>query len=88
MRGANHPRRRTDGTYCPDFQGVIETGDGAEVMFDWRGYGRAYPVGARQIVLTATHLARGRALPVAERRGVRRGRRGADAAETATASTS
>jgi len=56
MRGANHPRRRVDGTYCPDFQGVIETGDGATVMFDWRGYGRAYPVGARQIVLTATHL--------------------------------
>ena len=25
-------------------------------MFDWRGYGRAYPVAARQIVLTATHL--------------------------------
>ena len=57
MRGANHPCRRTDGTYCPDFQGVIVTADGAEVMFDWRGYGRAYPVGARQIVLTATHLA-------------------------------
>jgi hypothetical protein len=57
MRGANHPRRRPDGTYCPDFQGVIVTADGAEVMFDWRGYGRAYPVGARQIVLTATHLA-------------------------------
>jgi hypothetical protein len=57
MRGANHPRRRTDGTYCPDFQGVIETPDGSEVMFDWHGYGRAYPVGARQIVLTATHLA-------------------------------
>ena len=56
-RGANHPRRRPDGTYCPDFQGVIETGDGATVMFDWRGYGRAYPVGARQIVLTATHVA-------------------------------
>jgi len=57
MRGANHPRRRADGTFCPDFQGVIETGDGAEVFFDWRGYGRAYPVGRRQIVLSATHLA-------------------------------
>ena len=40
MRGANHPRRRVDGTYCPDFQGVIETEDGAVVMFDWQGYGR------------------------------------------------
>ena len=57
MRGANHPRRRTDGTFCPDFQGVIETADGAEVFFDWRGYGRAYPAGRRQVVLCATHLA-------------------------------
>jgi hypothetical protein len=56
MRGANHPRRRTDGTYCPDLQGIIETADG-ELFFDWRGYGRAYPAGRRQIVLTATHLA-------------------------------
>ena len=56
MRGANHPRRRADGTYCPDFQGVIETQDGAQVMFDWRGYGRAYPAGRRQIVVTGIHL--------------------------------
>src|SRR5262245_24998621 len=55
LRGANHPRRRPDGTFCPDFQGVIETDDGATVLFDWRGYGRAFPVGRRQIVLAATH---------------------------------
>src|SRR3954452_659824 len=24
IRGANHPRRRVDGTFCPEFQGVIE----------------------------------------------------------------
>ena len=34
LRGANHPRRRVDGTFCPDFQGVIETMDGAELLFD------------------------------------------------------
>ena len=56
MRGANHPRRRTDGTFGPDFQGVIETTDGAEIFFDWRGYGRAYPAGRRQIVVSGTHL--------------------------------
>jgi uncharacterized protein DUF3237 len=56
MRGANHPRRRTDGTFGPDFQGVIETADGAEIFFDWRGYGRAYPAGRRQIVVSGTHL--------------------------------
>jgi len=56
FRGANHPYRRGDGTFLPDFQGVIETDDGAEVLFDHRGYGRAYPVGRRQIVASGTHL--------------------------------
>ena len=56
MRGANHPRRRTDGTFVPDFQGIIETDDGSTLYFDWMGYGRAYPAGRRQIVVSATHL--------------------------------
>ena len=56
FRGANHPNRRGDGTFLPDFQGVIETVDGAELLFDYRGYGCAYPVGRRQIVATGTHL--------------------------------
>ncbi len=56
FRGANHPHRRSDGTFLPDFQGVIETDDGAEVLFDYQGYGRAYPVGKRQIVVSGTHL--------------------------------
>jgi hypothetical protein len=56
FRGANHPHRRSDGTFLPNFQGVIETDDGAEILFDYRGYGRAYPVGRRQIVVSATHL--------------------------------
>ena len=55
FRGANHPRRRTDLTYLPDFQGVIETDDGATLVFDLRGYGRAYPEPRRQVVGTATH---------------------------------
>lgn len=54
--GANHPHRRSDGTFLPDFQGVIETDDEAEILFDYRGYGRAYPAGRRQIVASATHL--------------------------------
>ena len=28
FKGANHPYRRSDGTFLPDFQGVIETDDG------------------------------------------------------------
>ncbi|HSS93761.1 MAG TPA: DUF3237 family protein [Candidatus Dormibacteraeota bacterium] len=56
FRGANHPRRRTDLTFTPDIQGVIETDDGATIMFDFQGYGRAYPPGRRQIVGAAWHL--------------------------------
>lgn len=56
FRGANHPRRRTDLTFTPDLQGVIETEDGAVVMFDYQGYGRAYPKGRRQIVGAAWHV--------------------------------
>jgi uncharacterized protein DUF3237 len=56
FQGANHPNHRSDGTFLPDFQGIIETDDGAEVLFDYRGYGRAYPIGRRQIVVSATHL--------------------------------
>jgi hypothetical protein len=55
MRGANHPRRRGDGTYCPDFHGAIVTDDNATVLFQCGGYGRAYPAGARQIVCWLTH---------------------------------
>ncbi len=56
FRGANHPRRRTDETFVPDFQGVIETDDGATILFDYQGYGRAYPKGKRQVVTAATHI--------------------------------
>jgi hypothetical protein len=56
FRGANHPRRRGDGTFEPNFQGVIETPDGATIFFEYRGYGRAYPAGRREIVVSAVHL--------------------------------
>jgi hypothetical protein len=56
LRGANHPHRRTDLTYLPDYQGVIETDDGATIIFDYRGYGRAYPEPGRQVVGFATHV--------------------------------
>jgi uncharacterized protein YbaA (DUF1428 family) len=41
LRAANFPRRRTDGTLTPDFRGVLETDDGATILFAWHGYGRA-----------------------------------------------
>ena len=56
FRGANHPRRRTDGTFLPDFQGAIETDEGGTLLFDYRGYGRAYPLDNREVVGAATHV--------------------------------
>jgi hypothetical protein len=55
FRGANYPRRRSDGTFRPDFRAVIETDDGATIMFEWHGYGRAHPVGRRQVVGAIFH---------------------------------
>ena len=54
--GANHPLQRVDGTFVPDFQGVIETDDGAIIFFDSSGYGRTYPRDRRQVVSTTTHI--------------------------------
>ncbi|MCI4338501.1 MAG: DUF3237 domain-containing protein, partial [Thermoplasmata archaeon] len=64
LRGANYARRRTDGTAVTDFRGVLECADGAVVLFEYRGFGRAHTpehdriAGAsrRQWVATATHL--------------------------------
>lgn len=57
FRGANFPRRRTDqGPFCPDFRAVIETDDGATLMVEIHGYGRAHPAGRRQIVGSVLHL--------------------------------
>ncbi|HEV2449858.1 MAG TPA: DUF3237 family protein [Thermoplasmata archaeon] len=63
FRGANYPRRRTDRTAVTDFRGVIETVDGATVLFECHGYGRRHtpeydqtsPEG-RQWVATVNHL--------------------------------
>ena len=56
FQAANHPLRRTDGTFLPDVQGVIETDDGATIYFDHRGYGRTYPARKRQVLAMGTHI--------------------------------
>ena len=63
FRGANYARRRTDRTFVTDFRGAIETTDGATILVEYYGYGRAYrePYRAqapnrRQWVATAKHL--------------------------------
>jgi hypothetical protein len=42
--------------FRPDFRAVIETDDGATILFEWHGYGRAYPPGRRQIVGSVFHV--------------------------------
>ena len=54
-RGANYPRRRTDGTLTPDFRGVLETDDNATILFAWNGYGRVGQGGMSQLVGGMTH---------------------------------
>jgi hypothetical protein len=56
FRGANFPMRRgSAGASLPDFRAVIETDDDATILLEWHGYGRAYPVGRRQIVGAIFH---------------------------------
>jgi Protein of unknown function (DUF3237) len=56
LRAANFPRRRVDDTLTPDFRGVLETDDGATILFSWHGYGRTAADGVRQLVGAMTHL--------------------------------
>lgn len=56
LRAANYPRRRVDGTLTPDFRGVLETDDGASVLFAWQGYARSGPSGVRELVGSITHV--------------------------------
>jgi hypothetical protein len=57
LRAANYPRRRADGVLTPDFRGVLETDDGATVLFTWQGLTTRDPeTGVRQLVGAVTHL--------------------------------
>ncbi len=49
-------RQGSSGPFRPDFRAVIETDDGATIMLEWHGYGRAYPPGRRQIVGAIFHV--------------------------------
>ncbi len=56
LRAANYPRRRVDGTFTPDFRGVVETDDGATVLFTWHGYGLATDDGPGRLLGSMTHV--------------------------------
>jgi len=55
-RGANFPRTRTDGALLPDFRGVLETDDGATVMFAWHGYAIPRAGSKLELVGSITHV--------------------------------
>ena len=55
FRAANYPRRRVDRTFVMDMRGFIALRGGGLVMVEYRGYGRAYPPGRRQVVGSAIH---------------------------------
>ena len=55
LRAANFPRRRVDGTLTPDFRGVLETDDGATVLFSWQGLARLGSDGMRELLGSITH---------------------------------
>jgi hypothetical protein len=55
-RGANFPRRRVDGALEPSFRGVLETDDGAAVLFRWDGLASLTPSGMRLLVGVMSHV--------------------------------
>jgi hypothetical protein len=55
-RAANFPRRRVDGALEPAFRGVLETDDGATILFHWEGLATLTPSGMRQLLGTAFHV--------------------------------
>jgi len=57
-RAANFPRRRTDGALLPDFRGVLETDDGATVLFSWHGYALPRAGSKLELAGSMTHLSR------------------------------
>ena len=56
LRASNFPRRRADGVLTPDFRGVVQTDDGATILFTWRGYGITATDGVNRLVGAITHV--------------------------------
>ncbi|MDP9299521.1 MAG: DUF3237 domain-containing protein [Actinomycetota bacterium] len=52
---ANFPRRRVDGALEPEFRGVLETDDGATILFHWEGLATLTDSGMRQLLGMAQH---------------------------------
>jgi hypothetical protein len=55
-RAANYPRRRVDDALEPSFRGVLETDDGAAILFHWEGLASLTDSGMRQLVGMIQHV--------------------------------
>jgi hypothetical protein len=55
-RAANFPRHRVDGALEPEFRGVLETDDGASILFHWEGLAALTPSGMRQLLGMTQHV--------------------------------
>jgi uncharacterized protein DUF3237 len=55
-RAANFPRRRVDGALVPEFRGVLETDDGATILFEWQGLAPVTSSGMRRLLGSVTHI--------------------------------
>jgi hypothetical protein len=54
-RAANFPRKRTDAALVPEFRGVLETDDGATILFEWQGLAVLSASGMRQLLGSLVH---------------------------------
>ena len=54
-REANFPRKRADGALVPEFRGVLETDDGATVLFEWQGLAVRTESGMRELLGSLVH---------------------------------
>jgi hypothetical protein len=54
-RAANFPRKRADGALVPEFKGVLETDDGAAILFEWQGLAVLTHSGMRRLLGSLVH---------------------------------
>src|SRR5215210_7158861 len=54
-RAANFPRKRADAALVPEFRGVLETDDGATILFEWQGLAVLSDSGMRQLLGSLVH---------------------------------
>jgi len=56
-RAANFPRKRADGALVPEFRGVLETDEGAAIVFEWQGLAVLTDSGMRRLLGSLVHTA-------------------------------